>query len=162
MTIALREATPADVPLLLELIRELAEYERLAGSVVADERGLHEALFGPRPSAEAILAEAGEEPAGFALYFHNFSTFAGRPGLYLEDLYVRERWRGRGIGRRLLLHLARTAARRGCGRMEWAVLDWNRPAIEFYRRLGAVPLSDWTLYRLGREQIETLAEEAED
>lgn len=162
MQVTLRPATPADVPLLLQLIRELAEYERLSDQVSATGEILAESLFGARPSAEAVLAEVEGEPAGFAVYFHNFSTFLGLPGLYLEDLYVRVKWRGRGIGRRLLLHVAREAARLGCGRMEWAVLDWNEPAIEFYRRGGAVPMSDWTVYRLGREEIERLAEETEE
>jgi GNAT superfamily N-acetyltransferase len=153
----LRSAVPADVPLILRFIRELAAYERLEHEVVADEAGLATALFGPRPYAEVVLAEAGGEPAGFALFFHNFSTFVGRPGIYLEDLYVRPAMRGRGVGARLLAHLAALAVERGCGRLEWAVLDWNEPAIGFYRRLGARPMDEWTVFRLEGEALSCLA-----
>ena len=155
----IRSAAEADVPLVLALIRELAEYERLADQVTATESDLREALFGPAPSAEAVIATVDEGPAGFALFFHNFSTFAGRPGLYLEDLYVRAGHRGRGIGRRLLAHLARLARERGCSRFEWAVLDWNEPAIRSYRRVGAAPMEDWTVYRLTGAALDRLADE---
>jgi GNAT superfamily N-acetyltransferase len=155
--IQLRSATPADVPLILRFIRELAEYERLAHEAVADEGQLTAALFGTRPYAEVVLAEAGGEPAGFALFFHDFSTFVGRPGIYLEDLYVRPAMRGRGVGARLLAHLAALAVERGCARLEWAVLDWNEPAIGFYRRLGARPMDEWTVFRLEGEALSRLA-----
>jgi len=152
-------AAEKDAPLVLRLIRELAEYERLSHEVAATEEGIREALFGPRPAAEAVIAYAGEEAAGFALFFHHFSTFTGRPGLYLEDVYVRPEWRGRGLGRRLLAHVARVARDRGCPRLEWAVLDWNRSAIAFYDGLGAKPMSDWIVYRLAGEALERLASE---
>lgn len=154
-------ATAADVPLILELIRGLAEYERLAHEVVATEERLRDSLFGPAPSAEVVLAYVGEAPAGFALFFHNYSTFLGRRGLYLEDLFVRPEWRGYGAGRALLEHLARLAVARGCGRFEWAVLDWNAPAIAFYERLGATPMHDWTVYRLTGDALRRLAGEAD-
>ncbi len=152
----LRAAEPGDEMLLLQLIRELAVYERLQHEVIADESLLSAALFGPEPTAHAIIAEYKDEPAGFALYFFNFSTFLGRPGLYLEDLFVREHLRGHGIGKSLLLYLAGLAHQRGCGRMEWSVLDWNQPAIDFYRSLGAVPMDEWTVFRLDREGLEGL------
>lgn len=153
----LRHAERSDVPILLELIRELAEYEHLADEVVATEADLETSMFGPRPAAEAILAIDGDRAVGFALFFMNFSTFLGRSGLYLEDLFVRPSHRGRGLGRRLLGELARIARERGCGRMEWWVLDWNRPAIAFYRSLGAVPMEDWTVFRLAGADLERLA-----
>ena len=153
-------ATVRDVPLILELIRGLAEYERLAHEVVATEELLRETLFGARPGAEVVIAYVGDEAAGFALFFHNYSTFLGRPGLALEDLFVRPAWRGRGVGRTLLAHLAALAVERGCGRFEWQVLDWNEDAIGFYRRVGAVPMSDWTTYRLTGEALRRLAAEA--
>jgi GNAT superfamily N-acetyltransferase len=153
-------ATERDVPLVLELIKGLAEYERLAHEVVATEAVLRETLFGARPGAEVVIAYVGEEAAGFALFFHNFSTFLGRPGLALEDLFVRPAWRGRGIGRKLLAHLAALAVARGCGRFEWQVLDWNADAIAVYRRVGAVPMSDWTTYRLTGDALARLAAEA--
>jgi GNAT superfamily N-acetyltransferase len=146
--ISIRAAQPADVPLLLQLVRELAEYERLAHQVVAGESELAESLFGQRPAAEALIAELDGKAAGFAVYFTNFSTFLGRPGLYLEDLFVRPAVRRQGVGRALFLHLARVALERKCGRFEWSVLDWNQPAIAFYRSLGAVPLVEWTVFRL--------------
>ncbi len=151
-------AATHDLPLVLTLIRELAAYERLADEVLATEDDLRGALFGPSPRAEALVARLDGEPAGFALYFHNFSTFVGRHGLYLEDLYVRPALRGRGIGRALLARLARIARDRGCGRMEWAALDWNEPAIRFYERLGAVPMSDWTVFRLAGDALAEAAE----
>jgi GNAT superfamily N-acetyltransferase len=154
----IRNATVADVPLILQLIRELATYERAPNNVVATEGGLREVLFGPEPSAKVVLAFEENEPVGFAVYFFNFSTWLGLPGLYLEDLFVKPETRGRGYGRALLIHLARIARDRGCGRMEWAVLDWNDPAIGFYRKLGAEPLDEWTVFRLRRDGIEQLAE----
>lgn len=160
MTLRIHPATPADIPTILALIRELAEYERMTHDVVATEASLHDALFGPRPRAEALLASSGADVAGFALYFHNFSTFLARPGLYLEDLYVRPQWRGRGIGRALLAELARVGVERGCGRFEWSVLDWNRDAIGFYEKLGARPMSEWTVYRLTGDALHALAAEA--
>ncbi len=153
----IRPASRGDVPLILRFIRELAEYERLAHEVMATEDGLHETLFGTRPYAEVVIAEEGGEPAGFALFFHNYSTFLGRPGIYLEDLYVRPEMRGRGTGRALLGHLARLAVERGCGRLEWWVLDWNEPAIRFYRSLGAEPMDDWTVFRVAGDALERLA-----
>lgn len=156
-TATLRFATADDVPLILQLIRELAEYERLADQVTATERDLHDALFGPRPVVEVVLAETGGEVAGYALFFHNFSTFLCRRGVYLEDLFVRPAFRGRGIGKQLLAHLAQIAVDRGAQRFEWAVLDWNAPAIEFYRRMGARPLDDWTVFRLENDALKRLS-----
>jgi len=159
--IQLRTATEKDVPLILAFITELAEYERLRHEVVVTEKRLRETLFGERRFAEVVLAELEGEPVGFALFFHNYSTFLGKPGLYLEDLYVRPEARGRGVGRRLLTHLAAIAKERGCGRMEWSVLDWNEPAIGFYRSLGARPMDEWTVYRVTGEALEALALEGE-
>ena len=153
----IRHATVADVPVILQFVRELAEYERMLDQVAATEEDFRRALFGERPVAEALLAWDGDEPLGFALFFHNFSTFRGRPGLYLEDLYVRPAARNRGVGKALLAALARLAVERNCARLEWSVLDWNQPAIEFYQRIGAVPMSDWTVYRLTGEALERLA-----
>jgi GNAT superfamily N-acetyltransferase len=150
-------AQEADIPLILALINELAEYERLEHQVVATETTLRRALFGPRPAAEALIARIDGEPAGFALFFHNFSTFLGKHGLYLEDLFVRPAFRGRAIGRALLVRLARLALERDCGRFEWAVLDWNRPARDFYEALGAEPNSAWINYRITGEALERLA-----
>ncbi len=150
-------AGPADVGTLLSLVRELAEFEQLSHEVVATPEQLAAALFGPRASAEAVLARLGEEVVGFALWFHNFSTFVGRRGLYLEDLYIRPAHRGCGYGQALLRHLAGIALERGCGRMEWAVLDWNQSAIDFYRRLGAAPQDAWTIFRLSGEALERAA-----
>jgi GNAT superfamily N-acetyltransferase len=155
--VEIRVATEDDVPLILSLIRELAEYERLAHEVVATEETLRDSLFGERRVAETLLAYLGDDPAGFALFFHNFSTFLGRPGIYLEDLYVRPEFRSAGVGRTLLVRIAGLAKERGCGRLEWAVLDWNEPAISFYKRIGASPVSGWTLYRLTGEALEELA-----
>jgi GNAT superfamily N-acetyltransferase len=156
----IRPTTREDVPLILTFIRELAEYERLPHEVVATEDLLAESLFGERPAAEALIGMHGEEPVGFALFFHNFSTFVGRSGLYLEDVFVRPAWRGRGYGRAFLVHLAKLARERGCGRFEWAVLDWNEPAIRFYENLGAVAMDDWTVYRVSGEALERLASSA--
>jgi GNAT superfamily N-acetyltransferase len=153
----IREATEEDVPLILSLIRELAEYEKLSDEVVATEDGLRDSLFGERRYAEVLIAEHDGAPAGFALFFHNFSTFLGKPGIYLEDLYVKRAFRGSGIGKKLLVHLASLAKRRGCGRLEWWVLDWNEPSIGFYKKLGAVPMDDWTVYRVSGSALEDLA-----
>ncbi len=152
-----REASGEDVALILSFIRELAKYENLSQEVVATEEALRANLFGERQFAEVLIAEHGGTPAGFALFFHNFSTFLGKPGIYLEDLYVKPELRGAGIGRRLLVHLARLAKDRGCGRLEWSVLDWNEPSIGFYESLGAVPMDDWTVYRVAGEALEDLA-----
>jgi GNAT superfamily N-acetyltransferase len=155
--ISVRAASEEDAPLILSFIKELAEYERLSQEVVATEDALQMWLFGEHPVAEVVIGEVGEEPAGFALFFHSFSTFLGRPGIYLEDLYVRPEFRGRGIGRALLVHLAGLAMERGCGRLEWSVLDWNEPAIGFYRGIGASPVGGWTVYRVSGETLEGLA-----
>ena len=156
----IRAATESDVPLILELIRALATYERAPNEVTATPEVLKETLFGKKPGAEVLLLFENEVAAGFALFFHNFSTWIGRPGLYLEDLFVRSEHRGKGYGRALLVHLAKIARDRGCGRMEWAVLDWNEPAIEFYRTLGAKPMQEWTVFRLTRDGIANLADTA--
>ena len=155
----LRVATERDVPLILSFIRELAEYERLSHEVVATEEVLRASLFGERPAAEVMIGDYGGEPAGFALFFHNFSTFLGRPGIHLEDLYVTPGLRGRGVGRAMLAYLARLAKERGCGRLEWSVLDWNEPAIKLYKSIGAIPMDDWTTYRVTGEALEGLADE---
>lgn len=155
--VVIERATAADVPDILAMIRGLAEYERLAHECVATEEGLRESLFGERPAAEVIFARAGGERVGFALFFTNYSTFLGRAGIYLEDLFVRPEHRGRGYGKALLVHLARLAVERRCGRLEWAVLDWNTPAIEFYKSLGAVPMHEWTVFRVTGPALETLA-----
>jgi GNAT superfamily N-acetyltransferase len=157
MDITVRQATVEDVPLILQFIRALADYEKLQHELTASEEGLRAALFGPRPDAEVLIASVGGEAAGFALFFHNFSTFVGRRGLYLEDLFVKPEWRGRGVGKQLLVYLARLAIERKCGRFEWAVLDWNQPAIDFYRRLGARALTDWTIFRVSGEALRQLA-----
>jgi GNAT superfamily N-acetyltransferase len=146
--IDIRPATAADAALILELIRELAVYEKLADEVVATEESVRETLFGPRPAAEALIASVDGAPAGFAIFFSNYSTFLARPGIYLEDLFVKPAFRRRGVGRALFVHLARLAVERRCGRFEWSVLDWNAPAIAFYKSLGAVPMSEWTVFRL--------------
>jgi GNAT superfamily N-acetyltransferase len=157
---AIRAATVGDVPVILELIRALATYERAPNEVTATEQGLVEVLFGEKPAAEVLLAFENETAIGFAVFFHNFSTWLGRPGLYLEDLFVKPEHRGKGYGRALLIHLAKIARERGYGRMEWAVLDWNEPAIEFYRQLGAKPMDEWTVFRLNRDGIAKLADAA--
>jgi len=154
----IRAATEADIPLILQFIRDLAQYEKLEHKVVATEENLRRTLFGSPRFAEVIFAYVGEEAAGFALFFHNYSTFLGQPGIYLEDLFVKPEMRGRGIGKALLAHLARMALERGCGRVEWAVLDWNAPSIDFYKNLGAVPLDDWITFRLTGEALEKLHE----
>ena len=153
----IRAATEADVPLILSLIRELAEYEKLSHEVVATEEALRESLFGESPVAEVVIGYEGEAPAGFALFFYNFSTFLGRPGIYLEDLYVKPHFRGRGLGRALLIHLAKLAKKRDYGRLEWSVLDWNEPAIKLYKGIGAIPMDEWTVYRVTGDALNTLA-----
>jgi len=155
--ITIRPATRSDLPRILAFIRELAVYEHLEHEVVASEAEVGTALFGPLPAAEVVFACLDGTPVGFALFFHNFSTFLGRPGIYLEDLYVLPEARGLGIGKRLLAWLARTALERGCARLDWAVLDWNEPSIGFYRSLGAVALDEWITYRLAGEALERLA-----
>jgi GNAT superfamily N-acetyltransferase len=174
--VILRPAREEDVPAVLRLITALGEYEKLSHEVMATEAQIHEALFGARPAAEVVIAwarpspeasagktgreegRADSEPIGFALFFHNFSTFLGRRGLYLEDLFVVPEWRGRGVGKRLLRHLARIAVDRNCGRMEWAVLDWNTSAVGFYQRLGARVLEDWRVCRVTGAQLTALAQ----
>jgi GNAT superfamily N-acetyltransferase len=159
MTIRIRSAEPADVPLITELIKALAVYEKLEHELRATDEKVRHALFGERPYAETLIADYDGEAAGFALFFHNFSTFLAQPGLYLEDLFVKPEHRSHGIGRALLQRLAQIAVERGCGRMEWAVLDWNVDAIRFYERLGARPNSDWTVYRLSGASLTGLARE---
>ena len=157
MSLSVRAAAPADLPLIAELIRALAEYERLAHEVRFDEAALRDNLFGPRPYAELLIGEVDGVSMGFALFFHNFSTFEGRPGIYLEDLFVRPEARGLGLGKALLVELARTAVERGCARLEWWVLDWNEPAIGFYRSLGARPMDEWTVMRVDGPALAKLA-----
>jgi len=154
----IRSARVEDVPIILQLIRDLATYERAPNDVTATEEQLVDVLFGERPAAEVLLAFEGKSPVGFAVYFYNFSTWLGRPGLYLEDLFVKPDKRGKGYGRALLIELAKIARDRECGRMEWAVLDWNEPAIKFYRALGAKPMHEWTVFRLTRDGIASLAD----
>jgi GNAT superfamily N-acetyltransferase len=153
----IRTAEAADAATILSLIRELADYERAPDEVVATEDQLHEVLFGSHPAAEVLLGEENGDAVCFALFFHNFSTWLGRRGLYLEDLFVRPELRGKGYGRALLVRLAQIALERDCGRMEWAVLDWNEPAIQFYRKLGARPNDEWTIFRLAGDGIAQLA-----
>jgi GNAT superfamily N-acetyltransferase len=153
----IRFAGEEDIPTILRFIRDLARYERLEHEVVATEDVLRQTLFGPRRNAEVLIGEVNGEPAGFALFFHNFSTFLGRPGIYLEDLFVRPEDRGRGYGKALLGRLAELAIERGCGRVEWAVLDWNAPSIEFYKSLGAVPMTDWRIFRLKGDALQKVA-----
>lgn len=158
MSLQIRSATPEDVSVLGWFIRQLAEYERLSQDVVMTEETLRESLFGARPVAEALLGHYEDKPVAFAIFFHNFSTFLGRRGLYLEDLFVLPEMRGKGFGRAMLRHLAGIARDRKCGRFEWAVLDWNEPAIKFYRNLGAVPMDEWTVFRVTGEALEKLAD----
>ncbi len=157
MSATIRAATPTDAAAIASLIRELAVYEKLEDQARATPEMIRQNLFGPTRFAEAILAEVGGHPVGFALYFHTFSTFRGQPGIYLEDLFVRPEHRGQGIGKALLARLAAIAAERDCGRLEWAVLNWNEPAIGFYRGLGARPMDEWTVYRLDGDSLKTLA-----
>jgi len=154
----IRPARVEDVPIILKLIRDLATYERAPKEVTATEEQLVDVLFGEKPVAEVLLAFERKSPVGFAVFFHNFSTWLGRPGLYLEDLFVKPEKRGKGYGRALLVDLAKIARDRGCGRMEWAVLNWNDPAIQFYRKLGATPMDEWTVFRLTRDGIARLAQ----
>src|SRR4051812_42834912 len=147
-------ATAKDTAIILRLIRGLAEYEKMSDRVVATEDALREQLFGARPAAEVVLAFVGEQPAGFAVYFSNFSTFAARPGIYLEDLFIEPKWRGRGFGRQLLAHVAKLGVERGCDRMNWSVLPWNQPAIDFYFRLGAERVTEWEGFRIAGDAFE--------
>ena len=158
MPLTIDAATPADIPLVLDLIRELAEYEREPDAAQATPQQLHEALFGVRPAAEAVITRLDGEPAGWALWFQNYSTWTGRPGLWLEDLFVRPQYRRNGVGRGLLVYLARLCVERGYGRFEWSVLDWNTPALDFYRALGAEPMSEWTTMRLSGDALSRLAD----
>jgi GNAT superfamily N-acetyltransferase len=155
--VSLRSATAADVPQILAYIQGLADYEKLTHACVATEDSLRQTLFGPRPYAEVILGEYDGEPAGFALFFHNYSTFRAAPGIYLEDLYVLPERRGHGVGKALLKQLAKLAVERGCARLEWSVLDWNAPAIAFYKSLGAEPQDEWTIFRVTGDALSTLA-----
>ena len=159
--VRIRPVTEKDVSLMLALIKELAKYEQMADRVTATEEDLHVALFGPTPSAEAVLAVVGDTPVGYALFFHSFSTFLAKPGLYLEDLYVRPEFRGRGFGRRLLVYLARLARDQGCGRVEWSVLNWNELALRAYQLVGAVAQNEWTTYRLTGDALDRLADEGD-
>ncbi len=160
-TFSIEQARPEDVPIILAMIGELADYEQLSHEVTATEEKLRSALFDGSPVAHAVVARTADgTPAGFALYFFNFSTFLAQPGLYLEDLFVRAPFRRHGLGRRLLVHLARIAVERGCGRMEWSVLDWNEMALKVYRAIGAKPMDDWTIQRLTGPSLATLAAEA--
>jgi GNAT superfamily N-acetyltransferase len=156
--ISIELARPEDVPLILELIMELAEYEKQADTAQASESQLRQALFGEKPAAEAVIARLDGQPAGWALWFQSFSTWTGKPGLWLEDLYVRPAYRRRGVGRALLVHLARLCTERNYGRLEWSVLDWNTPALDFYREMGAEPMADWTVQRLSGEALAKLAQ----
>ena len=157
MALRIVPATEDQTGLILTFIRKLAEYEKLAHQVEATEQSIREGLFGPRRVAETVIAYWNEHPAGFAVFFHNFSTFLGRPGIYLEDLFVDPEYRGRGIGKSLLVHLARLARERGCGRLDWAVLDWNEPSIAFYKSLGAHQMTEWSIMRVTGEALERLA-----
>jgi GNAT superfamily N-acetyltransferase len=156
--IAVRPAQEHEVPVILQFIRDLAQYEHLEHECVATEETLRRTLFGARPFAEVVFACLAGQPVGFALFFHNYSTFLGRPGIYLEDLYVRPEARGLGVGRRLLTWLATAAVSRGCGRLEWSVLDWNEPSIAFYRKLGAIPMDEWTTFRVTGPALLQLAQ----
>ena len=157
MSLSIRSATPADISLIGQFIRDLAEYEKLAHEVRFDEAVMAQKLFGPRPFAEVLIGEIDGTPQGFALFFHNFSTFEGRPGIYLEDLFVRPDARGSGLGKALLGKLAALAVERDCARLEWSVLDWNTPAIDFYKALGARPMDEWTVYRVDGDALMGLA-----
>src|SRR5262245_43670185 len=155
----IRAATRIDVPVILSFIKKLADYERLSHEVVATEEHLRETLFGRRRTAEVAIGYFKKEPVGFVLFFHNYSTFLGRPGIYIEDLFVDEAFRRRGFGRALLTYVARLAIERQCGRLEWSVLDWNEPAVNFYKKLGAVPMSEWTVFRVTGNNLARLARE---
>jgi len=162
VSLEIRKATEADTPVIAWFIRQLAEYERLLPETTMTEEILHESLFGSRSCAEALLGYHQDRPVAFAVFFHNFSTFLGKRGLYLEDLFVIPEMRGKGFGRDLLVHLAKIARERNCGRFEWAVLDWNEPAIEFYKRLGAVSMTEWTIFRMTGDALDRLANERTD
>jgi GNAT superfamily N-acetyltransferase len=157
VTLSIRPASPTDLPLIAQFIRDLAEYEKLAHEVRFDEAVLGDRLFGARPYAEVLIGEIGGAPQGFALFFHNFSTFEGKPGIYLEDLFVRPEARGSGLGKALLKALATLAVERDCARLEWWVLDWNEPAIQFYKKLGAMPMDEWTTFRVDGDALQELA-----
>jgi len=157
LSLSIRSATPADISLIGQFIRDLAEYEKLAHEVRFDEAVMAQKLFGPRPYAEVLIGEIDGTPQGFALFFHNFSTFEGRPGIYLEDLFVRPDARGSGLGKALLGKLAALGVERDCARLEWSVLDWNTPAIDFYKALGARPMDEWTVYRVDGDALTGLA-----
>lgn len=161
-SVSVRPATPADVPTILRFIKELADYERAPQEAIATRELLHDALFSNRPACESFIGEIGSVPEGFALFFHNFSTWKGRRGVYLEDLYVTPAARGKGLGKALLSRVAQVAIERGCPRLEWAVLDWNTPALEFYHALGAEPMSEWTVHRVTGEALTKLASCAQD
>jgi len=154
--IEIRPAVPADIPLILSLIRELAEYEQMLNQCIPTPELLHDNLFGAKPKAEARIGLLDGKPVGFALFFHNFSTFLARPGIYLEDIYVQPAARGKGVGQALLKDVARIAVERNCGRLEWSVLDWNEPSIQFYKAMGAVPMSEWTVYRVTGAALQKL------
>jgi GNAT superfamily N-acetyltransferase len=153
----IRAAVVEDVPVILSFVKKLADYEKLAHEVVATEQSLRETLFGARKTAEVAIGYFEKKPVGLVLFFHNYSTFLGKPGLYIEDLFVDDSYRRRGFGAALLGHVARLAIERNCGRLEWSVLDWNQPAIDFYKKLGAVPMSDWTVFRVTGRSLGTLA-----
>jgi len=153
----IRNTTKEDIPLILQFIKEIAEFEKLSHEVITTEKILMESLFGDKKSAEVVIGEHGDQPVGYAIFFHNFSTFLGKKGLYLEDLFVRPQYRCKGFGKTLLLHLVKIAKERGCGRVEWSVLNWNTPAIEFYESLGAKPMDEWTVYRLDEAAISRLS-----
>ena len=155
---SIRPAAPEDLPLIASLVRELAEYEKLADQAVATEADFAESLFGPHPKAYALIVEQDGQPAGFAIYFYNYSTFLGRPGIYVEDVFVRPEFRRGGFGRAIFKYLAQKAVAENCGRMEWWVLDWNEPAIRFYAGLGAVPMDEWTVQRLTGDALKNFAE----
>jgi GNAT superfamily N-acetyltransferase len=154
----IRNGTEKDVSIILDLIKALADYEKAPNEVIADEKILLQNLFGEKPYAETLIAEYNGEPAGFALFFHNFSTWIGKPGIYLEDLFVKPHLRGKGIGKRLLVQIAKIAIERDCGRFEWSVLDWNEPSIQFYKNLGAKPMDEWTTFRMTEKQLKALSE----
>ncbi len=157
--LVIRKASEADVPVLLRLIRELADYEHLSQECIATEESIKDILFGDGVNAEALVAEYDDTPVGFALFFHNFSTFLGKRGIYIEDLFVKPDFRRKGVGRALLMHIVRIAKERKCGRVEWCVLDWNEPAIKFYKGIGAKPLDEWTIFRLSGDALQKLGEE---
>jgi GNAT superfamily N-acetyltransferase len=154
----IKSAIESDVSIILSFVKKLARYEQLSHEVVATEELLRENLFGKRQTAEVAIGYLDSKPVGFVLFFHNYSTFLGKPGLYIEDLFVDEEYRGRGYGRALLLHVARLAKARDCGRLEWSVLDWNQPAIDFYKKLGALPMSDWTIFRITGKRLDELTD----